>query len=102
LDRERSGTEALMQQTEEGGVTFPKFWQDENLNQRIELQKALFSVLVLTAVEVELVVGNAGPSDDEITMYLRDSGGGVLDSKGLSLTTGASALSAFRGRGRHV
>jgi hypothetical protein len=31
--------------TEEEGVTFPKFRQDENLNQRIELQKALFSVL---------------------------------------------------------
>jgi hypothetical protein len=29
-------------------------------------------------VEVELIVGNAGPSDGEITMYLRDAGGGVL------------------------
>ncbi|HKV80811.1 MAG TPA: hypothetical protein VJP02_21860 [Candidatus Sulfotelmatobacter sp.] len=36
------------------------------------------SLPVLTAVEAELVVGNPGPSDDEITMYLRDGGGGVL------------------------
>jgi hypothetical protein len=36
------------------------------------------SLPMLTAVEVELVVGNPGPSDDEITMYLRDGVGGVL------------------------
>ena len=45
MDCERSGNEALMQQTEEERGPFPKFWQDENLNQRIELQRALFSVL---------------------------------------------------------
>jgi len=32
----------------------------------------------LTAVEVELVVANPGPSDDEVTLYLGNAGGEVL------------------------
>lgn len=35
---------------------------------------------LLTAVEVELAVGNPGPSDDEITLYLRDAEGELLAS----------------------
>jgi hypothetical protein len=32
----------------------------------------------LTGVQVELVVANSGPSDDEVTMYLQNAGGEVL------------------------
>ena len=42
LDQERSGMEALIEQTDQEVVNFAKFWQEARLNQRIELQTALF------------------------------------------------------------
>ena len=42
LDQERSGMQVLIEQTDEEVVNFAKFWQEASLNQRIELQGALF------------------------------------------------------------
>jgi hypothetical protein len=41
-DQEPSGMQALIEQTDEEVVNFAKFWQEASLNQRIELQSALF------------------------------------------------------------
>jgi hypothetical protein len=38
LDQERSGMEALIEQTDQEAVDFAKFWQEASLNQRIELK----------------------------------------------------------------
>jgi len=58
----------------------------------------------LTAVEVELVVANPGPSDDELTMNLRNAGGEVLAvvSKTVSVADCRHVLFVFPNGGLRV